>query len=146
MSILSKSSDCPSYEPSFKRSCSLLLLFANILPFYFFIISATNHLCLVHHLVALQHWMENLLQLPSSVTNDVLMSTILAEIHQMSSLLRALAPTSSSVSSGLLQQPLVTQGQMISQQVKLSVGYQVTNGGLQENSTRSPRCIAPLFI
>ena len=27
-----------------------------------------------------------------------------------------------------------------------SVGYQVTNGGLQENLTRSPRCIAPLFI
>ena len=26
------------------------------------------------------------------------------------------------------------------------VGYQVTNGGLQENSTRSPHCIAPLFI
>jgi len=26
------------------------------------------------------------------------------------------------------------------------VGYQVTNGGLQENSTRSPRCIAPLYI
>ena len=45
--------------------------------------------------------MENLLQLPSSVTNDVLMSTILAEIHKMSSLLKALAPTSSSVSSGL---------------------------------------------
>ena len=28
----------------------------------------------------------------------------------------------------------------------LQWGYQVTNGGLQENSTRSPRCIAPLFI
>ena len=46
----------------------------------------------------------------------------------------------------LLQQPLVTQGQMISQRVKLLVGYQVTNGGLQENSTRSPCCIAPLYI
>ena len=26
------------------------------------------------------------------------------------------------------------------------MGYQVKSGGLQENSTRSPRCIAPLYI
>ena len=46
----------------------------------------------------------------------------------------------------LLQQLLVTQGQMISQLAKLSSGLSSNEQGLQENSTRSPHCIAPLFI
>ena len=46
----------------------------------------------------------------------------------------------------VLQQPLITQGQMILQRAKLSVGYLVKEWELQENLTRSPRCICPLFI
>lgn len=47
--------------------------------------------CLIHHQAALQDRMGVILQQPSSATNDALMSKVLAEINQVSALLRASA-------------------------------------------------------
>ena len=53
--------------------------------------SDTKHSRLIHHQAVLQDRMGVILQQPFSATNDVLMSKVLAEINQVSALLRALA-------------------------------------------------------
>ena len=59
--------------------------------------SDAEHLHLIHYQTALQDKIEVILQQPSSATNNALISTVLAEINQVSALLRALASNCTSL-------------------------------------------------